>query len=56
VLPGWQAEGGVYGDEICDGIVNLGMVKVEVGNKESDGWQRDKMITSAAVVPYMESR
>lgn len=56
VLPGWQAEGGVYGEEICEGIISLGIMSVEIGKKETDGWRREKRISPAAVVPYMESR
>jgi len=56
VLPSWQALGGKYGDEICDGHVDLGMVKLTVGATKESGWTRQKKLFQAGVVPRMESR
>ena len=56
VLPAWSGLGGVYGDEICDGHVDLGLVKVTVGATKEAGWKRDKILFSAGVVPRLESR
>ncbi len=49
-LPGWQALGGRYGDEICDGHVDMGLVKLRVGAKKEDGWAWEKKLYQAAVV------
>ena len=56
VLPGWQALGGVFGDEICTGHIDLGLVRLEVGEKEVDGWGRDKKLFPAGVVRRTEHR
>jgi len=56
VLPSWQALGGVYGDEICDGHVDLGLVKLTVGKDKDAGWKREKILFQAGVVPRLEAR
>ena len=56
VLPSWQALGGVYGDEICDGHVDLGLIKLRVGATKETGWSRKKRLYQAGVVPRLEAR
>jgi len=56
ILPAWQGLGGIFGDEICSGHVDLGLVRLTVGDKETDGWRREKRLYSAGVVPRTESR
>jgi len=56
ILPCWQALGGIYGDEQCDGHVDLGLVKLTVGNKEANGWQFQKRLYLAGVVGRTEAR
>jgi len=49
-LPAWQAIGGRYGDERCDGSVDMGLVKLNIGKTEKDGWTWQKRLYRAAVV------
>jgi hypothetical protein len=56
VLPGWQALGSVYGDEECDGHVDLGLVRLTIEATESRGWSRDKILFPAGVVSRTEQR
>jgi len=56
VLPAWSGLGSVYGDEICDGHVDIGLVKVVVQATEAEGWRRDKILFQAGVVQRMENR
>lgn len=55
-LPCWKALGDKFGEEICDGSVQLGAVKLAVGETESDGWSYQKRLYAPAVVPRTESR
>jgi hypothetical protein len=56
VLPSWKALGDKYGEEICDGHVDLGAFKLEVSDTEEEGWSWDKRLYYAGVAPRMESR
>jgi hypothetical protein len=56
VLPAWQANGGKYGDMMCDGHTDLGLVKLTVGKTKEAGWQREKILFQAGVVPRLELR
>jgi len=49
-LPAWQAIGNRYGDERCDGHVDMGLVKLTVGKTERQGWSWQKYLYRAAVV------
>jgi len=49
-VPAWQAIGNRYGDERCDGHVDMGLVKLEIGNTEKEGWRWVKRLYRAAVV------
>ena len=40
-LPCWQS-GGRFGDEQCDGHIDIGAVRLRVGAKETDGWAYDE--------------
>jgi hypothetical protein len=56
VTPCWQALGGRYGDEQCDGHVDIGCYKLTVGAKEGDGWLLDKRVYQAGLEHRVESR
>jgi len=47
VLPCWQALGTPYGDERCDGHIDIGMIQVVVGSTAKDGWDWDKILFTA---------
>jgi hypothetical protein len=55
ILPCWKAAGDVYGDEIMDGHIDLGVFKLIVGPEE-DQWGFAKRIYNASVVSRVESR
>lgn len=46
ILPCWQAYGGVYGDEICDGQIDLGAVRLDLNPLEKT-WNICKKVYSA---------
>jgi hypothetical protein len=49
-LPCWQCLGGNrYGQERCDGHVDLGCVELRVGKTEADGWAYEQRLYQAAV-------
>jgi hypothetical protein len=56
ILPCWSALGGKYGDEMCDGHVDLGLCKLIVGATKENGWKREKKLYQAGVVQRTESR
>lgn len=56
VLPSWQALGGVFGDEKCDGHVDLGLARLTIGKKESDGWRIEEKLYLPGVVDRTEHR
>ena len=47
--PCWQALGGRYGDERCDGHVDIGAYQVTVGATKEEGWSWAKRLYPAAV-------
>ena len=49
ILPCFQAHGTPYGDEKCDGHIDIGMVQVIIGKTEKDGWTWSKQLYSAKV-------
>jgi len=56
VTPCWQAIGSRYGDEECDGQIDLGCFKLTVGAKESDGWRLEHRVYPAGLVDRLERR
>jgi hypothetical protein len=48
VTPAWQASGGVYGDEICDGHIDLGAIRLDL-DKETQTWNLRKKLYSAHI-------
>jgi hypothetical protein len=50
VLPAWQATGDKYGEEQCDGHVDVGVVKLIVGDTEEEGWTKQVRLYDASVV------
>lgn len=48
--PAWQAIGSRYGDERCDGHVDLGAVEITIGQTERQGWSWRKRLYPAGVV------
>jgi len=52
-VPSWQAIGSKYGDEECEGHIDLGAVVLEVGDDE---WTYRKRLYAAGVVDRTESR
>ena len=53
-LPCWQAIGSRFGDEQCDGHVDLGMARLTV--KGVNEWQLDEILFPAGVVDRWENR
>ena len=49
VLPCFQAHGTPYGDEKCDGHIDIGVISVKVGSTEKDGWTWEKELYSAKI-------
>ncbi len=56
VLPSWQAHGGKYGDRICTGHVDIGMVKLVIEDTEEKGWRSETKLYKAGVVNRLEHR
>ena len=56
VLPSWQALGGIYGDEMMDGHVDLGLMKTTIQPTGGEGWERKKILFQAGVVERTEHR
>jgi hypothetical protein len=56
ILPCWKAAGDAYGDELMDGHIDLGIVKVIVGPSKEVGWAKAPRLYSASVVSRTESR
>lgn len=48
--PAWQALGGRYGDERCDGHCDIGAVQITIGGRECNGHAWSKRLYPAAVV------
>ena len=49
ILPCFQAQGTPYGDEKCDGHIDIGMIQIIVGTSVNDGWTWSKQLYSAKV-------
>jgi hypothetical protein len=55
-LPCWQAIGSRYGDEECDGHIDIGMCKLEIGSTEEEGASWSERLYPAGVVDRLEHR
>ena len=55
-LPCWLAVGSRYGDEQCDGSIDLGAVELTIGAQEQDGWQKQHRLYLPALVERTERR
>lgn len=56
ICPCWQALGDPYGDEMMDGHVDLGVVKLVVGPEEHKVWGKSTKLYPATVASNLESR
>ena len=56
ICPSWQALGDPYGDEMMDGHVDLGVVKLVVGPDKESSWGKATRLYSASLISRMESR
>lgn len=55
-VPGWQALGNKFGEEICSGHIGLGLVGLTIGDTKEEGWSFAKNLSLAGVIPRTESR
>ena len=56
ILPAWKAIGDKFGDEICDGSINIGTVITCHSDKDEKRWFMDERLYLANVVSRTESR
>ena len=56
VVPSFKALGDHYGDTKCDGHVDMGMVRIEIGDTEEEGWDIHRRLYNCSVVSRMEHR
>jgi len=49
VLPCFQAQGTPFGDEKCDGHIDIGLVHLIVASTEKGGWEWSKQLYSARI-------
>jgi hypothetical protein len=56
ILPAWKALGDKFGDEICDGHVDLGIVKTIIEGEDTKKWTKDVRLYNAGVVSRTEHR
>jgi hypothetical protein len=55
-LPAWQALGGKYGEKEMDGHCDVGALRLTIGAKEEDGWERHYRLYLPALVERTEKR
>ena len=55
-MPCWKALGDKFGEEICDGAVDMGTLKLIVGDTEEEGWSLSERLYLPGVISRMESR
>lgn len=55
-LPAWKALGDKYGDQVCDGSIDLGVFKTEIGETEDEGWTWDRLLFRPGVVSRLQHR
>lgn len=56
ILPSWKAIGDKYGDEICDGHIDVGCVVTQFSGEDEKRWNFEKRLYQANVVSRTESR
>jgi hypothetical protein len=56
VVPCFKGIGDKFGDELCDGSVNLGVSKIVIEDTREEGWKEDTRLYNASVVSRVESR
>jgi len=55
-LPGWKAYGDKYGDEECDGSIDIGVIRLIIGETEEEGWSHQARTYHAAMVSRLVDR
>ena len=55
-LPCYQAIGSRFGDEACDGHIDIGCVRLTVKDTKEEGWLCEERLHPAAVVDRLEHR
>ena len=56
ILPSWKAIGDKFGDEICDGHIDIGLGASFHSDEDIKRWHWDKRLYLANVVTRTESR
>jgi hypothetical protein len=56
ILPSWKAIGDKFGDEICDGHIDVGLVGTFFSNEDEKQWHMKERLYLASVVSRTESR
>ena len=56
ILPSWKAIGDKFGDEICDGHIDLGCVGTFISDEDEKQWLLRKRIYMANVISRTENR
>ena len=49
-LPSWKADGDLHGDTKCSGHIDLGCVRLDVGETEEEGWTETERLYLARLV------
>ena len=55
-LPCFQALGGAFGDEVCDGHVDVGLARLTVGATKETGWHLERKLYPASAGTRTDSR